>query len=189
MSRLLVFIGILLMLGLAAGCSGTASSTPTPSLGQGTQDPLPVTLGYAAKPKPTGVLRSYELEVTKAPWELVPGVIVQAITYNGTVPGPVIRVKEGDTLRVVVKNRLEQDTSIHWHGLHVPNAMDGVPGVTQASVQPGETFTYEFIASHAGTFIYHPHVNSVEQIDNGLYGLLVMSLNNPIHPLSTRSSP
>jgi FtsP/CotA-like multicopper oxidase with cupredoxin domain len=104
----------------------------------------------------------------------VAGVTVQAITYNGTVPGPTIRVTEGDTLRVTLRNDLDQDTSIHWHGLHVPNAMDGVPGLTQPPIRPLETFTYEFTASHAGTFMYHPHVNSVAQIDSGLYGLLII---------------
>ena len=170
MSKLILSAGMLLMLSVAAAC------------GQGTKDPLPVTLGYAAKPKPTGVVKSYELEVAKSTWELLPGVNVPAIVYNGTVPGPTIRVKEGDTLRIKVKNEIDKDTSIHWHGLHVPNAMDGVPGVTQPPIRPGETFTYEFVAPHAGTFMYHPHINSVEQIDKGLYGLLIIDPQQPDRP-------
>ncbi|MBI4336324.1 MAG: multicopper oxidase domain-containing protein, partial [Chloroflexi bacterium] len=162
---LMVFV-----LGIIGACT-TLNSTNS---GLEATDPLPVNLAYNPKPKPTGRIQSYELVVKQAPWELLPGVTAKAITYNGTVPGPTIRVTEGDTLRVNVKNELDQDTSIHWHGLHVPNAMDGVAGVTQAPIKPGQAFTYEFVASHAGTFMYHPHVNSVEQIDKGLYGFLII---------------
>jgi FtsP/CotA-like multicopper oxidase with cupredoxin domain len=90
---------------------------------------------------------------------------------------------EGDTLRVTLKNELSKSTSIHWHGLHVPNAVDGVPGVTQAPIDPGQSYTYEFQASHAGTFMYHPHNNSVEQIDRGLYAPLII---DPVTPPATR---
>ena len=173
-----VALGLIALLGAAGACGGNSTSLP--------ENRLQVTLGYSAKPKPTGVLRSYDLVVKRGPWELLPGVTVQAITYDGTVPGPTIRVKEGDTLRVTVKNELDQDTSIHWHGLHVPNAMDGVPGVTQAPIRPGETFTYEFVAPHAGTFMYHPHVNSVEQIDRGLYGFLIIDPQRPDRPTFDR---
>jgi len=157
-----VMVGMLVILTAVSAC--TASP----------RDPLPVALRYSAKPAPTGNVVSYELVVKRSPWELLPGVTVPAITYNGTVPGPTLRVREGDTLRVIVKNQLEEDTSIHWHGLHVPNAVDGVPGITQAPISPGETFTYEFVAPHAGTFMYHPHINSADQIDNGLYGFLII---------------
>ena len=78
-----------------------------------------------------------------------------AWTYNGQGPGPEIRVKEGEIIRVVLKNFLPKEASIHWHGVPVPNPMDGVPGVTQKGVLPGETFVYEFEAKPAGTYIYH----------------------------------
>ena len=93
-------------------------------------------------------------------------------TYNGLLPGPELRVREGERLRVVLTNELPDPTSIHWHGLPVPNAMDGVPGVTQAPVMPGESFTYEFAAAPAGTYFYHPHVGL--QLDRGLYGALII---------------
>ncbi len=80
-----------------------------------------------------------------------------AWTYNGQVPGPEIRVREGDIIRVVLKNNLPEDTTIHWHGIPLPNPMDGVPNVTQKPVAPGETFVYEFEARPAGSFIYHSH--------------------------------
>ncbi|MBI4498058.1 MAG: multicopper oxidase domain-containing protein [Chloroflexi bacterium] len=137
-------------------------------------------LGVArAKPAPTGTVQEFQLTAQEAPWEIAPGVRVPAITYNGQVPGPLIRVTEGDTLRVTLKNELPQATSIHWHGLHVPNAMDGVPPFTQAPIEPGQSFTYEFPASHAGTFMYHSHFNSVEQIDRGLYGPLIIDPATP----------
>jgi manganese oxidase len=131
-------------------------------------------LGVAGKPQPTGQVREFQLVAKEATWEIAPGVAVPAITYNGQVPGPTIRVTEGDTLRVTLSNELAQATAIHWHGLHVPNAMDGVPPYTQPAIEPGQRFTYEFVASHAGTFMYHSHLNAVEQIDRGLYGALII---------------
>jgi len=108
-------------------------------------------IGVASKPVPTGTLREFQLVAQEAMWEIAPGVPVAALTYNGQTPGPLIRVTEGDTLRVILRNELSQETTIHWHGLHVPNNMDGVPLFSQAPIKPGESFTYEFIAPHAGT--------------------------------------
>lgn len=125
-------------------------------------------------PAETGKVREYELVAAPTRWEVVPGVATDAYAYNGQVPGPTIRVTEGDTLRVTLRNELNEPTSIHWHGLHVPNAMDGVPPLTQEAVAPGEVFTYEFTVSHAGTFMYHSHVDAAEQIDRGLYGPLIV---------------
>jgi FtsP/CotA-like multicopper oxidase with cupredoxin domain len=96
----------------------------------------------------------------------------KAWTYNGQLPGPEIRVKEGETLRAVFKNYLPEGTTIHWHGLPVPNNMDGVPGITQNPVQPGQSFVYEFNATPPGTYIYHTHASY--QLDQGLYGALVI---------------
>ncbi|MBU1276200.1 MAG: multicopper oxidase family protein, partial [Proteobacteria bacterium] len=101
-----------------------------------------------------------------------------ALAYNGQTPGPVIRVREGQSLRVSLKNRLPRPTTIHWHGLPVPNPMDGVPGLTQAAVPPGESFTYQFTARPAGTYFYHSHFGY--QLDQGLYGALIVE---PVRPL------
>lgn len=131
-------------------------------------------IGVASKPAPTGEVREYQLVASETDWEIAPGVVVKAIAYNGQVPGPTIRVTEGDTLRVTLTNKLDQPTSIHWHGLHVPNEMDGVVPFSQPEVAPGESFTYEFPASHAGTFMYHSHQNAVEQVDRGLYAPLII---------------
>lgn len=125
-------------------------------------------------PPPTGTVREVELVAAPTRWEILPGVEANALAYNRQVPGPEIRVTEGDLLRVTLRNELDEPTSIHWHGLHVPNAMDGVPPLTQEAVEPGDSFTYEFTVSHAGTFMYHSHVDAAEQIDRGLYGPLVV---------------
>ncbi len=101
-------------------------------------------------------------------------------SYNGRVPGPEIRVRQGQSLKVVVENRLGEDTTVHWHGLRVPNAMDGVPHLTQKPIAPGGTFTYAFTVPDAGTYWYHPHQNSAEQVGRGLYGPLIVEERNPI---------
>ena len=103
---------------------------------------------------PTDVTRRFELTVQRTSWELLPGVTSDAITFNGTVPGPTIRVTEGDTVEVVVDNRSDEATSIHWHGLHIPNEQDGVAGVTQMAIQPGETY----IVSIRGAARWYLHV-------------------------------
>ncbi len=100
-------------------------------------------------------------------------------TYNGTVPGPVLRARQGDRLRVVVENRLGADTTVHWHGLRVPNAMDGVPGLTQPPIRAGERFVYEFALPDAGTYWYHPHERSEEQLARGLAGAIVVEERDP----------
>ena len=125
--------------------------------------------------QPTGETRTFELTVAETEWELLPGVKTMAVTFNGTVPGPEIRVTEGDAVEIVVKNNLTEPTSIHWHGIHVPNDQDGVSGVTQDPIAAGATYTYRFTASHAGTFMYHAHgPKSREQIDRGLYAPFII---------------
>lgn len=106
--------------------------------------------------------------------ELAPGKTLPVWTFNNSVPGPEIRVKQGDTVKVNLKNELPEPVTIHWHGVPVPNAMDGIPGVTQNAVQPGKSFTYEFKADVPGTYWYHSHQDSVNQLDRGLYGAFIV---------------
>ncbi|MEK9968185.1 MAG: multicopper oxidase family protein [Ferrovibrio sp.] len=120
--------------------------------------------------------------LTPAPASLpvMPGEKPTAVwAYNNRLPGPVLRLKQHDRLRAVLKNNLAQETTIHWHGLRLPNAMDGVPGLTQPPVKPGESFTYDFACQDAGTFWYHPHAGNPEQVGRGLYGLLIVDEPNP----------
>ena len=114
------------------------------------------------------------LEARIARVEIAPGTFVDAWTYNGGLPGPTIRVRVGDRLIVHFRNALPDPTTVHWHGLRIPLAMDGVPGISQPDVKPGESFTYDFIVPDAGLFWYHPHVMSAAQVGFGLYGALVV---------------
>jgi FtsP/CotA-like multicopper oxidase with cupredoxin domain len=99
--------------------------------------------------------------------------------YDGLVPGPEIRVRQGELLRVLVENGLPQETTVHWHGIRLPHAMDGVPDLTQPPIQPDAQFRYEFRLPDAGTFWYHPHVRSSEQQGRGLYGVLIVEEPEP----------
>ncbi len=122
----------------------------------------------------SGQVREFNIEATPSSFELAEGISVSSFSYNGQIPGPELRVELGDSIRVYFKNNLPQPTTIHWHGVRVPNAMDGVPGVTQEPVEPGGSFVYEFTPKDAGTFWFHPHVRTSEQIERGLYGVLVV---------------
>jgi len=119
-------------------------------------------------------VKVFELTTKTVQWSLTDGASVTAMTYNGTVPGPEIRVTEGERVRVIVKNALEEPTTVHFHGVELPNAMDGVPGVTQEAIRPGESFTYEFEARPVGTFWYHSHFESDVQVSAGLYAPFVI---------------
>ena len=133
-------------------------------------------LSYA-RSQPKKVVREFRFSASPARVNLGAGPDFTAWTYNGQVPGPEIRVREGEIIRVVLKNFLPEGTTIHWHGVPLPNAMDGVPGVTQKPVMPGETFVYEFEARPAGSYIYHSHVHY--QLDQGLYGPLIIEPARP----------
>jgi FtsP/CotA-like multicopper oxidase with cupredoxin domain len=99
---------------------------------------------------------------------------VDVWAYDRRIPGPKLRLRQGEPVRLVIENRLDQDTTVHWHGIRLPNAMDGVPGLTQPPIRPGESFVYEFTPPDAGTFWYHPHANSLEQLGRGLAGALIV---------------
>ena len=122
----------------------------------------------------TGPPRTIHLETREVMWELGPGKRIKAMTYNGQVPGPELRLKEGERVRIILKNALAEPTTIHWHGVDVPNPMDGVPGITQKPVRPGETFVYEFEAKPAGTRWYHTHFEEHRQMDLGLVAPLII---------------
>ncbi len=100
-----------------------------------------------------------------------------ATAINGTVPGPLLRFREGEEAEIVVRNRLAEDSSIHWHGLIVPPEMDGVPGVSFAGIKPGESFTYRFPVEQSGTYWYHSHSGLQEQ--TGVYGPLIIDPREP----------
>jgi len=122
-----------------------------------------------------------EVEIVAEPTrlELLEGQPLEVWAYNGQVPGPTLRVRAGQTLRVTFRNHLPQPSTIHWHGVRVPNAMDGVPGVTQPPVPPGGSFLYEFAPPDPGTYWFHPHLRGSEQVERGLFGVLIVEEPEP----------
>jgi FtsP/CotA-like multicopper oxidase with cupredoxin domain len=127
----------------------------------------------AAQPDPGRAVVAIDLEARETDWELAPGRSIRGWGYNGQIPGPTIEARVGDVLEVRLTNRLPEPTTIHWHGLRVPAAMDGTDMV-QRAIAPGETFTYRFRLPDAGTFWYHPHSNETVQLEKGLYGALIV---------------
>ncbi|MBD0787821.1 multicopper oxidase family protein [Vibrio sp. Y2-5] len=116
----------------------------------------------------------YELTAEAASAEIVPGYVTTVLGFNSSIPAPTIRCRQGEKVTIRFTNKLEEPTTIHWHGLRIPIGMDGVPFLSQKPVMPGETFVYEFTPPDAGTFWYHPHMNSVKQLGMGLVGLIVV---------------
>lgn len=121
----------------------------------------------------------FDLTVGVTGWHILPDRRVEAYAVNGQVPGPRLRVTQGDRVRVNVHNDLPDPTSIHWHGLILPNAMDGAADITQPAIEPGATFTYEFTADRQGSYFYHSHAAADRQQSLGLYGALVIDPADP----------
>lgn len=150
--------------------------------GGGGGQPLVLPTGGPSAPLPGGTIRTFELVAQPGRLQLDRDLATDVWTYNGTVPGPELRVRQGDLVRVVLHNRLPVGTTIHWHGVAVPNGEDGVAGVTQDPIPPGATARYDFIATTPGTYWYHPHQHSADQEDKGLYGVLVVEPAAPVQP-------
>lgn len=126
------------------------------------------------EPEMDGNVKVFNLVCQEVDWDTGAGMTFPAMTYNGMAPGPTIRVTEGDTVRFVVTNEMTQPHNVHFHGLRVPNNVDGVPFVTQPSINPGETVAYEFTVRNYGTHMYHSHFNSAEQNTRGMLGALIV---------------
>ena len=137
--------------------------------------------GQPLEPIMDGDVKVFNLTCQAVEWEYMPGKTVEAWTYNGTVPGPEIRVTEGDKIRIIVKNDLAYSTAVHFHGLILPNAMDGVPFITQPPIKPGEAFIYEWQIrdGNTGSHMYHSHHNSAEQTTKGLLGPFIVESKDP----------
>jgi len=126
-----------------------------------------------------GDVKVFNLTVDEVEWETEPGNIEKARGYNNMIPGPVIRATQGETVRINVTNNLTESTAVHWHGLFVPFSQDGVGGLTQDPIKPGETFTYEFKLRNSGTHMYHAHHNSADQVNRGLLGAFIIDPEDP----------
>jgi FtsP/CotA-like multicopper oxidase with cupredoxin domain len=128
-------------------------------------------------------VKEFHLVAEPVEREFAPGMTVKCWGYNGQTPGPTIEAVEGDRVRILVTNKLPEHTSIHWHGIFLPNGMDGVGGLTQPHIKPGETWAYEFDLKQHGTFMYHPHADEMVQLAVGMMGFLI------IHPNRKQNSP
>ena len=135
------------------------------------------------KPTMDGTTKVFTLTASNVKWEVSKGQFVDAMAFNGQIPGPQIDVSYGDHIRVVVENQLDQPTVVHFHGMTVPNAMDGVPYITQDPIMPGQVWTYEFtVKDPPGMYVYHSHFNSTEQVGAGLYGALIVQPQGGLWP-------
>ncbi|MBL4692264.1 MAG: multicopper oxidase family protein [Magnetovibrio sp.] len=136
--------------------------------------PLP---SLAATPN----VREFSLKAQPAKASILPDKYgkTPVFSYNGQIPGQTLRVTQGDTVRIHFENKLDEPTTVHWHGLRIPIGMDGVPDISQKPVAPGESFTYEFRVPDAGTYWYHPHVNTSEQMAKGLSGVFIIDEKEP----------
>lgn len=135
--------------------------------------------GQLMQPRMDNGVKVFELTAREIQWEVTPGKMVKAWAYNDMVPGPEIRVKEGDRVRVILKNELPESTVIHFHGLELPIAMDGVPFITQPPIKPNASFTYEFVVPNSGSHMYHSHHNAAKQVSMGLLGAFVVAPKKP----------
>lgn len=131
--------------------------------------------GQRLKPRIVGDVKVFDLTAKAVRWEVSPDEFVDAFAYNGQIPGPEIRVRKGDKIEVVVHNELAESTTVHFHGVTVPNAMDGVPYITQPPIRSGESFTYAFtVTDDPGTHMYHSHHNATIQVGKGLLGAFIV---------------
>ena len=131
--------------------------------------------------QPTNVngVKVFKLTVSMIRWEIYPGQSVDAYAYNGQVPGPRLELTQGDRVRIEVTNELEETTTVHWHGLDVPNDMDGPAGITQEPIQPGDSYAYEYTVKQWGTYFYHSHDHADRQQTLGLYGAMIIEPADP----------
>lgn len=167
---------------LIAACSDSEAPAPAPQaptqsaleVGQPDGWNQDVALKEVQDLNPDPNVLEFNLEAKITELEILKGHKTPVWTYNGSLPGPLIRAKVGDKIIVHFKNSLPEATTIHWHGMRLPNDMDGAPGVTQEPVASGGSFTYEFTARDAGTYWYHPHVDSSAQVGRGLYGPILV---------------
>ena len=172
---------------LAAGAAGLMQRAPL-FAAQSRQTPHRSTTGYTPVVTPNGSslpwrwedgFKTFHLIAEPVVREFAPGFRVNCWGYNGQTPGPTIEAVEGDRVRIYVENRLPEPTSVHWHGVLLPNGMDGVAGLNQRRIEPGQTFKYEFTVRQQGTQMYHPHFDEMVQQAMGLMGFLIFHPRRP----------
>jgi FtsP/CotA-like multicopper oxidase with cupredoxin domain len=153
-----------------------AQNSPATQSGADGYTPVTTPNGSTLPFEMDGGVKVFRLTAEPIQREFAPGMIVDCWGYNGQTPGPTIEAVEGDQVRIFVTNRLPEATTVHWHGLLIPNGMDGVGGLTQPAILPGETYVYEFTLRQNGTQMYHPHSDEMVQMSLGMFGFFI------IHP-------
>ncbi|WP_028454015.1 multicopper oxidase family protein [Chitinilyticum litopenaei] len=165
--------------GIATQANASKGSGDTPVAVKGGRTPVTTlntrTLGFRMN---NGV-KEYHLIAEAIEQEVAPGMTALFWGYNGSSPGPTIEAIEGDRVRIFVSNKLPEHTTIHWHGILLPAGMDGVGGLTQPQIKPGETYVYEFTLGKSGTFMYHPHADEMVQMAQGMMGMFIVHPKNP----------
>ena len=156
-------------------------ATQPPAVPASGRDYRPVVTlnGWTLPWRMNGDWKEFHLVAEPVVREFAPGMVGHLWGYNGQAPGPTIEAVEGDKVRIFVTNRLPEHTTIHWHGMRLPNGMDGVGGLTQPHIAPGKTFVYEFELKGSGTFMYHPHSDEMVQLAMGMMGMFIVHPRDP----------
>src|SRR5689334_3343011 len=163
-------------LGLLRARPASAQESPgaVPTIPKGPFTPVVTPNGSTLPWTMKNGVKEFRLVAEPVKREFAPGMIVDCWGYNGQTPGPTIEVVEGDRVRLIVTNKLPERTSVHWHGVLLPNGMDGVAGLVQPHIQPGETYVYEFTLRQSGTLMYHPHSDEMVQMALGMMGFFIV---------------
>jgi len=156
-----------------------AAADEPPAQGGGKFTPVTTPNGVTLPFEMKNGVKEFHLIAEPIKHEVAPGMTVNAWGYNGRTVGPTIEAVEGDRVRILVTNKLKEPTTVHWHGIFLPNGMDGVTGLTQPPILPGETYVYEFTLKQHGTFMYHPHADEMIQIAMGMMGFLIVHPKQP----------
>jgi FtsP/CotA-like multicopper oxidase with cupredoxin domain len=167
------------------GMKATSTGATTPFLPPADwkgYKPVVTTNGLTLPWRMVNGVKVYHLIAEPVTHEFAPGLVAECWGYNGRVHGPTIEAVEGDRVRIYVTNRLSAATSVHWHGLLLPSGMDGVGGISQRAIKPGETFKYEYTLNQHGTFMYHSHHDEMTQMQLGMIGLFIIHPKNPSKP-------
>jgi FtsP/CotA-like multicopper oxidase with cupredoxin domain len=163
-----------------------AVSTVKPAVTQQGYRPVITPNGRTLPYRMNDGVKEFHLIAGEIEHEFAPGTKIKAWGYNGATPGPTIEAVEGDRVRIYVTNKLPEHTSIHWHGILLPWGMDGVSGLTQPAIKPGETFVYEFTLQQHGTHMYHPHADEMVQMALGMMGMFIIHPREPLTPAIDR---
>jgi FtsP/CotA-like multicopper oxidase with cupredoxin domain len=165
----------------------TQETSAASTLDMAAVDPRQVTASYGLDKRGAQVLepriengvKVLDLEISVIRWQILTTFFVNAYAYNGQVPGPTLRFRQGDRVRIKVTNRMPDSTTVHWHGLILPNVMDRPANVTQVPIESGQMYSYEFTAAQSGTYFYHSHDHVDRRQSLGLYGALIIDPAKP----------